>query len=195
LGKEKPNRSSKKMKEIRIHGRGGQGVVTAAELLAVAAHADGKYAQAIPSFGSERMGAPVQSFVRISEEKILMRTHVYNPDFLIVQDATLIGAFDIFSGLKDGGLILVNSEKRPEEIKIENGRFRVATVPATRIALEILKRPIPNTILIGAFAGLTGVVTLEGVKVSIRHRFTGEIAMKNEEAVEYAYKLVKGGKE
>jgi pyruvate ferredoxin oxidoreductase gamma subunit len=183
------------MKEIRIHGRGGQGVVTAAELLAVAAHADGKYAQAIPSFGSERMGAPVQSFVRISEEKILMRTHVYNPDFLIVQDATLIGAFDIFSGLKDGGLILVNSEKRPEEIKIENGRFRVATVPATRIALEILKRPIPNTILIGAFAGLTGVVTLEGVKVSIRHRFTGEIAMKNEEAVEYAYKLVKGGKE
>jgi len=124
-----------------------------------------------------------------------MRTHVYNPDFLIVQDATLIGAFDIFSGLKDGGLILVNSEKRPEEIKIENGRFRVATVPATRIALEILKRPIPNTILIGAFAGLTGVVTLEGVKVSIRHRFTGEIAMKNEEAVEYAYKLVKGGKE
>lgn len=181
------------MKEIRIHGRGGQGVVTAAELLAVAAHADGKYAQAIPSFGSERMGAPVQSFVRISDEKILMRTHVYNPDFLIVQDATLIGAFDIFSGLKDNGLVLINSEKRPEEIKIGSDRFKIATVPATRIALEILKRPIPNTILLGAFAGLTGLVTLEGVKESIRHRFTGEIAALNEKAVEYAYKLVKGG--
>lgn len=182
------------MKEIRIHGRGGQGVVTAAELLAIAAHADGKYAQAIPSFGSERMGAPVQAFVRISDEKILMRTHVYSPDFLIVQDATLIGVINLFQGLQDGGLVLINSEKKAEEIKIEGNRYKIATVPATRIALEILNRPIPNTILLGAFSGLTGIVSLEGVKESIRHRFSGEVAKKNEEAAEYAFKLVKGEK-
>jgi len=166
------------MEEIRIHGRGGQGVVTAAELLAIAAHADGKFAQAIPTFGSERMGAPVQAFVRIAQEKILWRTHVYSPNYLIVQDATLIGAYDILSGLKPGGFILVNSEKKPEELKIGNGDFKVKTIPATKIALEILGRPIPNTILIGAFSAFTGIVSLEGVKKSIWQRFSQEVANK-----------------
>src|SRR5512136_1479433 len=104
------------LKEIRIHGRGGQGVVTAAELLAVAAFADGKYAQAFPAFGSERMGAPVQSFVRISDTPIRARNQIYEPDFLIIQDATLIGAIDVAKGLKPGGLIIVDSEKDPKDL-------------------------------------------------------------------------------
>ncbi len=182
------------IKEIRIHGRGGQGVVTAAELLATAAFADGKYAQALPSFGSERMGAPVQSFVRIADDKILMRTHVYNPDYIIVQDATLIGAYDILKGLKEGGTVIVNTEKPPEELKLGDGTFKVYSVPATRIALEILKRPIPNTILLGAFAAITGEVSLEGIKSSLHQRFSPDLALKNEEAVVRVFSLIKGGK-
>ena len=106
------------MKELRLHGRGGQGVVTAAELIAQAAFADGKYALAFPSFGSERMGAPVQSFVRISETPIRARNQVYEPDYLIVLDATLIGSIDITAGLKPDGLLIIDTEKGPGELKL-----------------------------------------------------------------------------
>lgn len=178
------------MKEIRIHGRGGQGVVTAAELLAVAAFCDGKYCQAFPSFGSERMGAPVEAYVKISDTRVRSKTQVYNPDYLIIQDPTLFHGVDVMKGLKEEGLVIVNTEKDPEELGIGNG-FKVITIPATTIALEILGRPIPNTTLLGAFAGATGVVSLKAIEQGIKERFPGPLAEKNIKAAEEAYNRVK----
>ena len=178
------------MKELRLHGRGGQGVVTAAELIAQAAFADGKYAQAFPSFGSERMGAPVQSFVRISDEPIRSRNQIYEPDYLIVQDATLIGAIDVAAGLKSSGLMIIDTEKQPAELKL-NTKAKILTVPATKIALEIIGRPIQNTTLLGYFAAVTGLISFDGVKRAIEHRFPGPIAKKNIAAVEKAFSLAK----
>jgi pyruvate ferredoxin oxidoreductase gamma subunit len=179
------------VKEIRLHGRGGQGVVTAAQLLAHAAFADGKFSQAFPTFGSERMGAPVAAFVRIDKEKIRLRSEIYEPDIVIVQDPTLIGVIDTWSGLKKGGLIIVNTKKEPEELGIDKS-FRVRTIPATSIALEIFKRPIPNTVILGAFAGITEEISFEAVKKAIQSRFEDRIAELNIQAAEKAYKMVKG---
>jgi len=177
------------LKEIRLHGRGGQGVVTAAELIAQAAFADGKYAQAFPAFGSERMGAPVQSFVRISENVIRARNQVHNPDYLIIQDATLIGTIDVAAGLKPGGLIIVDTEKDPDQLGLKiNGK--ILTIPASRIASEIIGRPIQNTTLLGYFAAVTGLISLEAVKNAIMDRFPGLIGKKNVESAEKAFNLV-----
>lgn len=178
------------MKELRLHGRGGQGVVTAAELIAQAAFADGKYAQAFPSFGSERMGAPVTSFVRISNDPIRARNQVYEPDFLIVQDATLIGSVDVAAGLKASGLMIIDTEKKPSELKL-NTKAKILTIPATKIALEIIGRPIQNTTLLGYFAAVTGLISFDGVKRAIEHRFPGPIAMKNIASAEKAFGLAK----
>ncbi|MFH1824573.1 MAG: pyruvate ferredoxin oxidoreductase subunit gamma [Candidatus Firestonebacteria bacterium] len=179
------------MIEIRLHGRGGQGVVTAAELLAISAFSDGKYIQAFPTFGSERMGAPVASFVRISDKNIRVRSQIYEPDYVIVQDSALIGSVDVFAGLKKDGLVLINTEKQPSELKLKDVK-NVKTIPATKIAIEILGRPIPNTVLIGAFAGLTGLVSLDGIKKAMRERFKSvEIAEKNILAAEKAYKMMR----
>jgi len=176
--------------EIRLHGRGGQGVVTAAELVAQAAFADGKYALAFPSFGSERMGAPVQSFVRISDKPIRARNQIYEPDFLIVQDATLIKAIDVAKGLKPSGLMIVDSELSPQELGV-NTKAKVLTIPATKIALEIIGRPVQNTTLLGYFAAITGLITFDGVKRAIEHRFPGMIGQKNVAAAEKAFGLAK----
>ena len=178
------------MIEIRLHGRGGQGVVTAAELLAISAFLDGKFTQAFPTFGSERMGAPVASFVRISDKSIRVRSQIYEPDYVIVQDATLIGSVDVFLGLKKNGLVIINTEKQPSELKLK-GVKNVKTVPATKIAIEILGRPIPNTVLLGAFAGLTGLVSMDGIKKAIKERFKAEVVEKNILAAEKAYKMMK----
>jgi pyruvate ferredoxin oxidoreductase gamma subunit len=180
------------LKEIRLHGRGGQGVVTAAELVAHAAFADGKYAQAFPAFGSERMGAPVQSFVRISDSPIRARNQIYEPDFLIIQDATLIGSIDVAKGLKKGGLIIVDTEKEPEDLGLKVDGT-ILTIPATKIALEIIGRAVQNTTLLGYFAGVTGLISFEGVKNAIEERFPGMIGKKNVAAAEKAFRLVKEG--
>lgn len=178
------------MKEIRLHGRGGQGVVTAAELIAQAAFADGKYVQAFPAFGSERMGAPVQSFVRISDAIIRTRSQVYNPDYLIIQDATLIGTIDVAAGLKPGGMIIVDSEKDGAELGLDiDGK--ILTIPASRIAAEIIGRPIQNTTLLGYFAAVTGLISLEAVEDAIMDRFPGMIGKKNVDSAEKAFNLVK----
>lgn len=181
------------LKEIRLHGRGGQGVVTAAELLAVAAFEDGKYAQAFPSFGSERMGAPVQSFVRIADHKVRARNQIDRPDYLIVQDSTLIGAIDVLSGLKDDGMVLVDSAKKPEELGLKT-KAKVLTIPATEIALKTLGKAIQNTTLMGAFAGATGLISVDAIKRSVKKRFPGELGEKNAKAVQIAYDLMRGGK-
>jgi pyruvate ferredoxin oxidoreductase gamma subunit len=181
------------LKEIRIHGRGGQGVVTAAELMAVAAFEDGKYAQAFPSFGSERMGAPVQSFVRIADYKVRSRSQIYEPDYLIIQDNTLIGAIDVLSGLKPDGMVLVDTERSPQDLGLDTAA-QVRTIHATKIALEIIGRAVQNTTLMGAFSGITGLISVDAIIKSVKERFPGEVGEKNARAIQKAYDMMKGGK-
>ena len=180
------------MKEIRIHGRGGQGVVTAGELLATAAFEDGLYSQALPSFGTERMGAPVEAYVRLSDSKIRRRTKVDNPDYVIVQDSTLLESesVDVTRGLKKGALVLINTEKPINKLSRKADALILA-VPATAIARETIGRPIPNTALVGAFAAATKEISLEAVARSIRHRFPGEAGEKNVQAATRAFELAK----
>jgi pyruvate ferredoxin oxidoreductase gamma subunit len=178
-----------RMIEIRIHGRGGQGNVAAAELLANAAFRDGKYAQAFPSFGAERVGAPVQAFVRIDDKKIRTREEVREPDYLIIQDQYLIDTVPVLDGLKEGGLVLVNAEKKPEELRIKT-TARVETIPATEIAMEIVGRPIPNAIMIGAFCSITGLVSLDAVQEAIMEKFPGKVGENNVAALERAHEII-----
>ncbi len=178
------------MIEIRIHGRGGQGSVTAAELLAVAAFDDGREAQAFPAFGVERRGAPVQAFCRISDAPIRIRSQIYAPDYVIVQDPTLMDTVDVLAGLKPDGTVLINSERAPEELSLDTAA-RVVTFPATRIALEELGRPIMNTAILGAFSGVSGAISFEAIERSIRHRFAEELGEKNVRAAQRAHDLMK----
>ncbi len=177
------------MKEIRIHGRGGQGSVTAAELIAVAAFEDGKWSQAFPYFGTERRGAPVTAFARIADQPIRVRSQVYEPDYVIVQDPSLIPGVNVASGIKDDGLIIINTEKKPGEIKLET-KATVRTLDATALALEVIGLPIVNTALLGAFAGATRIIRLDSVNKAIRERFPGKVGDKNVAAVKRAYELM-----
>jgi pyruvate ferredoxin oxidoreductase gamma subunit len=177
------------MIEIRIHGRGGQGNVAAAELLANAAFRDGKFAQAFPSFGAERVGAPVQAFVRIDDQRIRTREEVRQPDYLIIQDQYLVDTVPVLDGLKPDGLVLVNTEKRPEDLQLKT-TATVETIPATEIALEIVGRPIPNAIMIGAFCSITGLVSMEAVQQAILEKFPGKVGENNVAAMERARELI-----
>jgi pyruvate ferredoxin oxidoreductase gamma subunit len=182
------------MFEVRIHGRGGQGVVTAAELLSVAAFTEQRHAQAFPSFGSERTGAPVVSFCRIGDSEIRVREPIVEPDALIVQDATLLHQVDVFGGLKPDGYVLINSARTLEELGIDTladsfRRERLVTVPATDLAREHLGRPLPNAALLGAFAALTGAVSIESVAAAIHGRFDGPVGDANVAAARAAFAL------
>jgi len=177
------------LKEIRIHGRGGQGSVTAAELIAVAAFEDGKWSQAFPYFGTERRGAPVTAFARIADKKIRVRSQIYEPDYVIVQDPSLLSVVDVASGIKKDGLVIVNSEKPAEELKMDTPAA-VRTIDATTLAIQIIGVPIVNTALLGAFAGATGQIRLESVNKAIRDRFPGKVGEKNVEAVKKAFELM-----
>ncbi len=177
------------MIEIRIHGRGGQGNVAAAELLSMAAFKDGKYAQAFPSFGAERIGAPVQAFVRIDDKKVRTREDVRTPDYLIVQDSFLMDTVPVLEGLKPDGLIVVNSDRPPEELYIKT-TAKVETIPATEIALEIIGRPIPNAVMIGAFCSITGLVSLDSVQEAIMEKFPGKVGENNVAALERAVEIM-----
>jgi pyruvate ferredoxin oxidoreductase gamma subunit len=183
------------MLQIRIHGRGGQGVVTAAELLAVAAFEQGHHAQAFPSFGSERTGAPVVAFCRIDEREIRVREPILAPDVLIVQDPTLLHQVDVFQGLQPEGWVLINSRRTFDELGVGEiaQRFRherLATVPATEIALRHLGRPLPNAVLLGGFAALSGLVGLDAVAHALRERFPAKLAEANITAATEAYGFV-----
>jgi pyruvate ferredoxin oxidoreductase gamma subunit len=177
------------MKEIRIHGRGGMGNVTAAQLLAEAAFADGKYAQAFPSFGAEREGAPVLAFVRVSDTPIRLRQQVYEPDYLIVQDPSLLYVEGVLEGLKPNGMVLVNSTKPREELPIPP-EVNTITVPALRIALEIIGRPLFNVVMVGAFACATKLVDHEAVVKIIKLRYPGELGEKEARATIEACKAI-----
>lgn len=175
------------MIEIRFHGRGGQGAVTAAEILAKAAFEDGKYCQAFPFFGPERKGAPVMAFTRINDNPIRRRYQVYNPDYVIVLDETILEAVDVLSGLKENGKILINSKN---EIEFDKN-VESHNIDATGIALETLGVPIVNTVMLGAFANITGIVSLDSIIKVTKETFPGKIGEKNAKAVEIAYEKIK----
>lgn len=184
------------MLQVRIHGRGGQGVVTAAELLSVAAFEQGHHAQAFPSFGSERTGAPVVAFCRIDTREIRLREPIMEPDVLIVQDPTLLHQVDVFQGLRPDGYVLINSRRGFDALGLGEvaRRFRherLLTVPATEIALRHLGRPLPGAVLLGGFAALAGLVTLDAVVHAIEHRFEGAVAAGNVAAATEAFGFVK----
>jgi 2-oxoacid:acceptor oxidoreductase gamma subunit (pyruvate/2-ketoisovalerate family) len=177
------------LRELRIHGRGGQGAVIASKLLASALFLEGRSVQSFPAFGVERRGAPVTAFLRVADEPILLRCEITEPDDLIVLDPTLVGAIDVTTGLKPGGSILINSEGPPEDYPELMTRFRVATVDASAIArqhgLGSRTQPIVNTAILGAFAPFLGLVTLESVCHAIQEdapRPEANIAAANEAA-------------
>lgn len=183
------------MFQIRIHGRGGQGVVTATEMLSVAAFEEGRHAQAFPSFGWERTGAPVVAFCRIADKEIRLREPIMEPDALIIQDPTLLHQIDVFAGLKPDGYVLLNSAHDFDTLGL--GDFvrsrrpeRFCTVPATELGLKHIGRPIPNVPLIAGFAALSGMFKLESVIKAINERFAGKVAEGNVAAATEAYALV-----
>jgi pyruvate ferredoxin oxidoreductase gamma subunit len=184
------------MFEVRIHGRGGQGVVTAAEMLSVAAFREGRHAQAFPSFGSERMGAPVVAYCRIADREIRLREPVLSPQALIVQDPTLLHQVEVFSGLAADGYILINTTRSFAALGL--GEFaagfqpeRLCTVPATDLALEHVGRPVPNAALLGGFAAVTGRISIDSVCAAIRERFRGRVADGNVAAATEAWEFVR----
>ncbi|QCC52755.1 pyruvate ferredoxin oxidoreductase subunit gamma [Halapricum salinum] len=174
------------MYAIRIHGRGGQGTVTLAQLLAQAGHEEGIWTQATPSFGVERRGAPVEAYVRYSDEKITERSHVEQPDCVIVQDTSLLEYVDVTEGLEDDGILLVNTDADPAAVDVDTDAD-VITVDATEIALENLGRPIMNTALLGAFAGATDKLSTGSLESVITRKFAGEVGRKNVAATTDAY--------
>ena len=175
------------MIEIRFHGRGGQGSVTSAELLALAAIGEGKYAQAFPSFGPERRGAPVVAFCRISDQPIKIRANVYEPDIVVVLDATLLKIVNVAAGLKPDGIVVTTSKDSPEKVK-EDLRIknRLAVVDAIKIAMEFLGVPITNTTMLGSLVKASELVKKESFIPPFKERF-GRIAEKNISAFKRAY--------
>lgn len=182
------------MLQIRIHGRGGQGVVTAAELLSIAAFAQGHHAQAFPSFGSERTGAPVVAFCRIADREIRLREPILAPDVLIVQDPTLLHQVDVFQGLQPEGYVLINSQRDFHALGLADIAQRNAhwcSVPATEIAVRHLGRPLPNAVMLGGFAALSSLITLAAVAHAIRHKFSAKVAEANVAAATEAFEFVR----
>jgi pyruvate ferredoxin oxidoreductase gamma subunit len=188
------------MFQVRFHGRGGQGVVTAAELLASAAFGEDRHAQAFPSFGSERMGAPVMSFCRIDDKPIRTHEPVTEPDALIIQDPTLLHQAELFHGLGRDGYMLVNSAKDFGELGLDEfvqgfRRDRLLVVPASSLAMTHLDRPLPGAALLGGFAALTWAVSLNSVLAAIHDRFAGRTAEGNAKAAAAAFAFVRDERE
>lgn len=179
------------MIEIRFHGRGGQGAVTASRIIAIAAYEEGKYSQAIPMYGTERRGAPLTAFVRIDDVRVRERELVHNPEISIVLDPLIAKQQMVVDNLIPGGLVLLNTKDEPEDVKL-GGDFKIATVDATTIALETLGRPITNTAILGAFAKVTGMISVESIEKAIKKNFPGRIGEMNVAAVRRSYEEVKG---
>ena len=185
------------MFQIRIHGRGGQGVVTAAEVLSIAGFTENKHTQAFPSFGSERMGAPVTAFCRIDDKEIRLREPVVTPDALIIQDTTLLHQVDLFQGLDTKyGYLIVNTKRRYNELGIDEyvNNFlphRVCTVSASQWALKHIGRPLPNMALLGAFSAITRRVELASLQSAIKQKFPGSMGERNADAAAAAYDAIR----
>lgn len=184
------------MFQVRIHGRGGQGVVTAAEMLSIAAFEEGRFAQAFPSFGSERTGAPVVAFCRIAEREIRLREPIMQPDALIIQDSTLLHQVEVFAGLKKDGYILINTHKSFAELGLAEflkdwPQERLCMVAATELGQKHIGRPMPNVPLLGGFAAISGLIRLESVIQAINDKFSGKVAAGNSAAATEAFHIVR----
>jgi pyruvate ferredoxin oxidoreductase gamma subunit len=175
------------MKEIRIHGRGGQGSLVLAQFMAIAALEDEKYGQAFPFLGGggERRGKPISAFCRISDRAIRVRSHIREPDYVIVQDSTILGEVDVEDGLKPDGAVLINTDKNVRDLGLTHRN--VFAISADELARRILGRPIINTALLGTFAGFSKELSLEAVLKAVRSRFPGELGEKNAQVVEESY--------
>ncbi|MEA1959484.1 MAG: 2-oxoacid:acceptor oxidoreductase family protein [Chloroflexota bacterium] len=184
--------------EIRWHGRGGQGAVTASEILAEAALEEGKYFQAFPDYGPERMGAPVRAYTRVSISPIRQHCQITHPDAVVVLDPTLIGVVDFTEGLRDGGAVVINTTESPSSLKkrLKFKGGKLFTIDATRIAMDTIGRNIPNTPLIGAvlkvMGGLSKESVLDGLKKKMGSKVSAKLVQANVEAFERAYNEVKG---
>jgi pyruvate ferredoxin oxidoreductase gamma subunit len=175
------------MIEMRFHGRGGQGAVTSAELVAQAAIDTGKYATAFPSFGPERRGAPVIAFARVDDQPIRLRSKVYNPDVVIVLDPSLLDIANPVEGLREGGVLVLNTSADPEAIRAKlNYKGKLAVVDAGKIAAEVLGLPITNTTMVGALIKAAGLLSVEALLEPFKRRF-GKIAPRNIQAMERAF--------
>jgi pyruvate ferredoxin oxidoreductase gamma subunit len=175
------------MLEMRFHGRGGQGAVTSAELVAQAAIDTGKYATAFPSFGPERRGAPVVAFARVDDQPVRLRSKIYNPDVVIVLDPSLLDIANPAAGIRESGILIINTSHEPERIrKSLSYTGRLAVVDASRIAREVIGLPITNTTMVGALVKATDILSVEALKEPFKRRF-GKIAARNIEAMERAY--------
>lgn len=177
--------------EVRIHGRGGQGAVTASQILARSAFIEGRWVQAFPFFGAERRGAPVMAFARISDTPIYLRSQVYRPDIVVVLDQTLLSMVNVTEGLKKGGILLVNTSKSIEELNESLRDHILAVADATSVALELnlltTGMPIVNTAMLGAFAKATGLVKLNSVLMAIRETWSGGLGERNAEAAQRVF--------
>ena len=178
------------MKEIRIHARAGQGAITTASLLGYAYFSKGMYPYAFPHFGAARMGAPMNAFVRVDSKPVRLRSQIYEPDYLIIADETLMRGFNCFSGLKAGGIAIINGKEDTPIPKL-NARQRALVVPANEIAIKNLGRPLANTALLGAFAAATGELELESILEAIKKRFSGKAQEGNIRAAQEGFEYVK----
>ncbi len=176
------------LKQIRIHGRGGQGAVTSAELLAIAAFKDGKQSQSFPFFGVARRGAPVMAFTRIDDKFIRLREQVTKPDYVMVLDPTLTESVDVADGISKDGMIIVNTSKNPKALGIKT-KAKIVTVDITKIALDIIGAPFVNTPMLGAFAKATGEVSLDSILTAIKEKMPEKIAGKNIDAAKKVYEV------
>jgi len=178
------------MYQIRIHGRGGQGVVTAAELIAIAAFNDGGHSQAFPSFGVERTGAPIEAYARIDNKPIRTREHVYRPNILIILDPTLLGTVDITQGTNDKTVVIINTSKPKNQLNIKLPEKNIYPIDATKIALDIIGKNLVNTVILGTFTKVTNLITLDSLRKAIKQKFSEkgeEIVDKNIKAIEKTY--------
>jgi len=176
------------MKEIRIHGRGGQGSLVLAQFMAIAALEDGKYGQAFPYLGGggERRGKPIVAFCRLSDSPIRIRSRINAPDYVIVQDATILGEIDVEEGLKPDGMVLINTERSVGDLKLKSPN--VIAISAEQLARRILGRPIINTALLGTFAGVSGELSLQASLLAVQNKFPGDLGLKNARVVEESYR-------
>lgn len=179
------------MKEIRLHGRGGQGAVLASQILVSAAVKEGKFGTAIPFFGFERRGAPLSAFVRFDDKRIREKTQIYNPDCVVVIDPTLVNAVNVFDGVKEGGIVVLNDPRTPDQVECPPFVRRVGAVDATSIALEVLGSPITNTPMLGAFAATTGWVGLDALVSALKEILKGKQADLNARAALLGYERTK----